>query len=397
MTTDMAMATAFATSRRGMLVGGAAALLASTLPGIAFARADTDRRLVFIIQRGAADGLGTLAPTGDPAFGTLRGALAEDFAMGARAGDFFTLHSALAQTAQLYSAGEALFVHAAASPYRERSHFDGQNILETGGRAAYVLRDGWLNRLLTMLPPARAKAIALSATVPMVLRGAHDVASYAPSALPGVSDDLLARVSALYDDDPQLHGLWAQAVQTRQMTSDMAGDPGGKNGQNGAALGQLAAKVLAADGAQIAVIETLGWDTHAGQRARLAANLRGLDALLAALKTGLGPVWRDTLVVVATEFGRTAAPNGTGGTDHGTGALVWLVGGAVRGGRVIADWPGLDAANLLDGRDLKPTTAVDGLITGALAEHFQLEPTRVARIVFPDGLGGSPLSGLIRA
>ena len=264
----MANLTSLKMGRRGLLVGGAAALLTANLPGIVFARADTNRRLVFIIQRGAADGLGTLAPTGDPAFGDLRGAFADDFATGARAGDFFTLHSALAQTAQLYSGGEALFVHAAVSPYRERSHFDGQNILETGGRAAYVLRDGWLNRLLTMLPPTQAKAIALSATVPMVLRGTHDVASYAPSALPGVSDDLLARVSGLYDGDPQLLGLWAQAVQTHQMTSEMPGDLGGKNGQNGASLGQLAAKVLAGDGAQIAVIETLGWDTHAGQRAR---------------------------------------------------------------------------------------------------------------------------------
>ncbi len=393
----MTITTSFATNRRAILAGSAAAVLAGALPGTAFARAETDKRLVFLIQRGAADGLGTLAPTGDPAFAALRGAFAEDFATGARAGDFFTLHSALAQTAQLYTAGEALFVHAAASPYRERSHFDGQNILETGGHAAYLLRDGWLNRFLSLLPSTQAKAIALSPTVPMVLRGGRDVASFAPSALPGVSDDLVARVSAMYDRDPQLHGLWSQAVETRQATSGMAENNNGKNGQNGAAVGQLAAKMLVGDGARIAVIETLGWDTHAAQRTRLALNLRGLDALLAALKAGLGPVWQETLVVIATEFGRTVALNGTGGTDHGTGALAWLVGGAVRGGRVLADWPGLKPANLLDGRDLKPTIAIDNLIAGALAEHFGLDPVRVARTVFPEGLAGGPISGLVRA
>jgi uncharacterized protein (DUF1501 family) len=379
--------------RRTFLTGAAGAIALLAAPGIAVAQAATDRRFVFIIQRGAADGLGTLAPTGDPAFASVRGAFAEDFAGGARLGDF-TLHPNLAESARLYAAREALFVHAVASPYRDRSHFDGQNVLETGGNAAYALRDGWMNRLLGLLPAAESRAIAVSATVPVVLRGSREVASYAPSALPAASDDLLMRVGALYERDTELHAAWTQAIQTRAM----AGDVGANGGQNGAATGALAARLLAgAEGARLAVIETGGWDTHANQRGRLGFQLRGLDAMIGALKTGLGADWSSTLVIVATEFGRTAAPNGTGGTDHGTASLAWLLGGAVAGGRVVADWPGLGQAALYEGRDLKPTADLDTLIASAVAEHFRLDPTPTGRALFPNIGNGRAIGGLIRA
>jgi uncharacterized protein (DUF1501 family) len=379
--------------RRTFLGGSAAALSLLAAPRIAIAQAATDRRFVFIIQRGAADGLGTLAPTGDPRFSGLRGAFAEDFAGGARIGDFFTLHPNMASIAAMHGAREALFVHAVASPYRDRSHFDGQNILETGAAAAYSMRDGWLNRLLGLIPGGDARAIAVSATVPLVLRGSHEVASYAPSALPGASDDLLARVAGLYERDAELHGAWAQAMQTRTM----AGDVSGNGGQNGAATGALAARLLTgAEGARIAVIETGGWDTHANQRGRLGLQLRGLDALVGALKTGLGADWANTLVVVATEFGRTAAPNGTGGTDHGTASMAMLLGGAVAGGRVIADWPGLAQSALYEGRDLKPTTDIDALIASAAAQHYRLDQARTGRALFPASNGLRAVDGLIR-
>jgi uncharacterized protein (DUF1501 family) len=380
--------------RRSFLAYGAAAAALLAAPKVAVAQAATDRRFVFVIQRGAADGLGTLAPTGDPAFAGLRGAFAQDFQGGARAGDYFTLHPNLAEAGRMFSAREALFVHAVASPYRDRSHFDGQNILETGGTVAYALRDGWMNRLLGLLPGGESRAIAVSATVPMVLRGTREVGSYAPSALPDASDDLLARVGNLYQSDAQLHGAWEQAMQTRTM----AGDISGGGGQNGAATGQLAARLLSgAEGARIAVIETGGWDTHAGQRGRLGQQLRGLDAMLGALKTGLGADWANTLVVVATEFGRTAAPNGTGGTDHGTASLAMLFGGAVAGGRVVADWPGLAQRSLYEGRDLKPTLDLDTLIASAVSEHYRLDMGRSARALFPNIATARAVESLIRA
>jgi uncharacterized protein (DUF1501 family) len=377
--------------RRTFLGSAAGAIALFAAPNLAVAQAATERRFMFIIQRGAADGLGTLAPTADPAFSSVRGAFAEDVAQGTRLGDF-TLHPNMVETARLYAAREALFVHAVASPYRDRSHFDGQNVLETGGNAAYALRDGWMNRLLGLLPASDSRAIAVSATVPVVLRGPREVASYAPSALPDASDDLLARVSSLYEQDAALHAAWMQAMQTRTMAGDMSG------GQNGAATGALAARLLTgAEGARLAVIETGGWDTHANQRGRLGFQLRGLDALLGALKAGLGAEWANTLVLVATEFGRTAAPNGTGGTDHGTAAMAMLLGGAVAGGRVVADWPGLDASALYEGRDLRPTTDLDTLIASAVAQHYRLDPARTGRILFPNIGGARPLDGLIRA
>ena len=377
-------------SRRFFLRVGGAAVATAAMPRMAFARANSSRRFVFIIQRGAADGLSILGPTGDPQFDALRGDFDQDLRNGARLGSFFTLHPALAETAKMYAAREALFVHAVASPYRDRSHFDGQNVLETGGSAAYQLKDGWLNRLLGLLPSGDSKALALSDTVPMALRGSNQVSSYAPSKLAGPSDDLLQRVARMYQADAQLHALWSEAVATRMSAGSID-----SNGQNGAAIGSVAAKLLTGDsGARIAMIETNGWDTHSGQRFRLAAQLRNLDSILAALKSGLGADWGNTLVIAATEFGRTARPNGTGGTDHGEASVAMLLGGAVGGGKVIADWPGLSSATLYEGRDLKPTTALDSLIAGALAQHYGLQPARTMAALFPESRGtafGRPL------
>lgn len=381
------------TRRSFVTAAGTGLLLSSMSANMVFAQAATERRFVFIIQRGAADGLGTLAPVGDPAFAGQRGVLAEDFAQSPRLDATFALHPALVTVAGLYAAKEALFAHAVASPYRDRSHFDGQNVLETGGSAAYSIKDGWLNRLLALLPREEARGIAVAATVPMALRGRVEVASYAPSALPDASDDLLARVSTLYAGDPQLHALWNQATETRMLTSDMAG----ADGRNAAATGTLAARLLGEQGgARIAMIETGGWDTHAQQRGRLAAQLRGLDGMVAALRDGLGPLWAETVVLVATEFGRTVKINGTQGTDHGTASMAMLLGGAVQGGRVIADWPGLSDTALYEGRDLKPTMALDALIASALAAHFGIEAPRAMAALFPQAQGGRLMDGLIR-
>jgi len=378
--------------RRSFLATGATAAAAiGFAPRLALARAATERRFVFVIQRGAADGLHTVAPVGDPAYAAARGALADEFAGAPKLDGMFALHPAMKTLATLYGQKQALFLHATASPYRDRSHFDGQNVLETGAAGAYQVKDGWLNRLLGALPADEAKAIAVAVTVPLALRGPHDVASYAPSQLPKPADDLLQRVAMLYEGDRQLHALWSEAMDTRKLTSDMAVD----GGRNAAATGALAAKLLAAPGgARIAMIETGGWDTHAQQRGRLAAQLTGLDAMIAALQTGLGPLWTNTVVVVATEFGRTVAINGTGGTDHGTASAAMLVGGAVKGGRVLADWPGLAPAALYEGRDLKPTTSLDGFIGGVVAGHFGLDPVRIMPALFP-GAQAKAIEGLV--
>lgn len=376
-------------SRRRFLGLAAASLIAS--PCIVFANVATERRFVFVIQRGAADGLNIVVPYADPAYAGLRGPLAIDAAAATRLDGMFALHPALEQVGRMYAAGQALFVHAVASPYRDRSHFDGQNVLETGGASPYQLKDGWLNRLAGMLPSTREKAIAFAPTIPAALRGPVRAASYAPSALPPAPDDLLARVSALYEHDAQLGPLWMEAMKTR----GLAGDAGAR--QDPAHLGKLAANFLARpDGPRIAMIETGGWDTHSAQNPRLAAQLKALDTLLAALRDGMGPHWAETTVLVATEFGRTAAANGTGGTDHGQASVAMLAGGAVAGGRVVADWPGLAPGSLYEGRDLKPTASLDALIAGVAAESLALDPRRTASVLFGGGTP-RPLTGLLRA
>ncbi|WP_028217546.1 DUF1501 domain-containing protein [Paraburkholderia oxyphila] len=379
-------------SRRQFLrvaAAGAGAMLVA--PQIVFASAATDRRFVFVIQRGAADGLNIVVPYAEPAYASLRGPLAIDTANAAKLNGTFALHPSLVQMAQMYHGGQALFVHAVASPYRDRSHFDGQNVLETGGSAPYQVKDGWLNRLVGLVGATRENAIALAPTVPLALRGTARATSYAPSALPAASDDLLTRVSALYEGDAQLHGLWASAMNARGLAGDVSAH------QDPASLGKLAAQFLArADGPRIAMIETGGWDTHSAQNARLANQLKALDTMLASLRDNLGPAWDKTTVLVATEFGRTAAANGTGGTDHGQASVAMLAGGAVAGGRVIADWPGLRPADLYEQRDLKPTASLDALIAGAAAESLQLDPQRTAAVLFAQAGAQQPVTGLIR-
>jgi uncharacterized protein (DUF1501 family) len=363
-------------------------------PRLVMAQAATAERFVFVIQRGAADGLDTVIPRGDPGYQRLRSAIAPNLESALALDGLFALHPALVGLGGLYAQGELMPVHAVASPYRDRSHFDGQNVLESGGAQAYRIKDGWLNRLLGLLPRAQRNAVALAPTVPLALRGSIDVTSYAPSSLKSGNDDLMFRVEQLYAGDPQLHALWSAAMDAQSMVGTQEG---GRGRQDPATVGRTAASFLArADGPRIAMIETQGWDTHTGQAGRLANQLKALDALLMALRAGLGDAWRRTTVLVATEFGRTAAANGTGGTDHGTASAALLLGGDLQGARVMADWPGLEPRMLHEGRDLRPTLGLDALIASVTAERFGLDPERVSRALFPETPIQRPVTGLIK-
>lgn len=368
--------------RQIILSGLSGVVLSAAFPVSAWAAASDAKRLLFIIQRGAADGLATLAPTGDPDFARLRGDQLADAASGKKLDDLFTLHSAMPESAELFALREARFVHAVASGYRDRSHFDGQNILESGAARPYGRDDGWLNRLAAMLPAEQSKALAIAPSVPLVLRGPASVASFAPSRLPDANEDLMRRVSMLYAEDSLLAPMWEGAMQTR----DMAGSTMGGAIRKGADFGKMVAGLMAGpSGARIVTLETDGWDTHTGQKQRLSSQLEQLDALVAAVKAGLATEWRNTLIIVATEFGRTAAFNGTGGTDHGTASAAMLYGGALEGGgKVQADWPGLAAAKLHEGRDLKPTARLEAVLSEALAAHYGQDPAKLRRTLFPD-------------
>jgi uncharacterized protein (DUF1501 family) len=397
------------------LAGGA--LLTSR---VAFARtAERKSRFVLIIMRGALDGLATVAPYGDRDYARLRGefALRAPGAAGAALplNGFFGLHPSLGFLQQCYAARELTVFHALASPYRERSHFDGQDVLENGSPRAHALQTGWLNRALARVaaPGQRELGVALGQNVPLVMRGPAAVSSWSASKLNALDDDTLARITDLYAGDTLLSVRLADALAADAIASDAdtgatmtreARATGDKpdNGQQAryvevvrAAAGFLRQEA----GPTVAMFDTTGWDTHANEGAaegQLAGRLAALDQGLATLKQELGPVWSDTAVLLVTEFGRTAAINGTRGTDHGTATAALLVGGAVAGGRVIADWPGLSARALYQGRDLAPTLDLRSVLKGLLQEHLLVPPRELERTVFPDSTAATPLRGLLR-
>lgn len=381
-------------TRRSVGQLGLALLSVSAFSRITHAQpAAGERRFIFIMQRGAADALHMIVPTGDSGLRTARASLVDAVGEPIKLDGFFSAHPALSEIASLYQSGQASFVHAIASVNRDRSHFDAQNILETGGLRPYAEAQGWLNRLAGLVPGGPSRALALSSVLPAAMRGPNPVSSYAPSRLPDASSALLAHVDNLYAHDEQLRSLWQRAIDTRAM----AGTPDDHNGRGMAETGALAARLMApAGGARLLMIETGGWDTHSGQKARMAVGLTGLDRMIGAIRTGLGAAWSQTLVLVATEFGRTVAANGTGGSDHGTAAAAMLLGGAVKGGRIISDWPGLRNTDLLDGRDLKPTLQLEALVSSALAEHYSVDPHRMAKTLYPAQSNLKPLTGLIK-
>ncbi len=350
------------------------ALAALPLLGVAAAPAAGERRLVFVILRGGLDGLWAAPVPGDPAFAAARGSLADYAEPPLPLAGPFALHPLLAQTHAMYGRGELAVVHAVGLPYRERSHFDAQQVLESGGTRPYELSTGWLGRALPAL--GRARAVALDTAVPLVLRGPAAVDTWAPSVLAEPSADLVARLAAMYRSDPALGGALQRA---RELRADPTMDAGPHASNGEAAAVALAAKAadLLQRGANIAVLELNGWDSHAQQAApqgALSRNLRTLDAMLGALRDGLqaGGAWARTAVLVATEFGRAVAVNGTQGTDHGSGGVAFVAGGAIRGGRVIADWPGLAPSDRWEGRDLRTTTDLRAVQRTLLADHLGL-------------------------
>jgi uncharacterized protein (DUF1501 family) len=401
-------------SRRRFLIGAGALAATATIPNALFAYTGGSSRLVVVILRGALDGLAAVPPFGDPDYLGLHRELAiaapggPDGALALN--NVFGLHPSLSFLHERFGAGELVVFDAVASPYRDRSHFDGQNVLENGLAEPIGTADGWLNRALAALPRGggRRGAVAISQNVPLILRGEAAVISKSPQATPDVDEDLLARLADLYSQDDWFSARLSEAVQTEKMV-DGAADSTAMNKESAKAaypnrmntVARMAAELMRSDGGpEIAVIEASGWDTHANQggaKGILATRLAGLDQGLKSLADGLGPLWPQTAVLVVTEFGRTAAVNGTRGTDHGTGGCAFLLGGAVRGGRVIADWPGLSRSALLDNRDLKPTLDLRSVFKTVLDEHMHVDANTLGKRVFPDSSGARPLQGLMRA
>lgn len=391
---------------RRHLLAGAGATAALSFPSFAFGQsASTDKRLFVVILRGGLDGLHAVVPVGDPAYAGARGRLALQRNQVLPLDSTFALHAKLPKMKALYDARELLPMHAVATGYRERSHFDAQNVLETGATAPFARSEGWLNKALGALPRSRPEmAMALSAQAPLILRGPTPVSTWSPSGLPNVGDDTMARLMALYRSTDQ---SLATALQSAMAANSIAMDSGA-GAMNGAGyarqltpVAQVAARFLKdPNGPIAAVCDVSGWDTHANQgldQGLLARNLTSLDDGLDAFRTEMGPAWRNTVVVIVTEFGRAVATNGNAGTDHGVGAAGFLAGGAVNGGRVLADWPGLGSGQLYQSRDLRPTTDLRGVFKAVLSEHMRVPSAALDREAFPDSNGARAANGIIRA
>ena len=396
------------TRRSGLRALAGAVALAGEIPArLAFAaplsaNEKIQQRLIVVMLRGALDGLAAVPATGDPAWADLRGhaeavarsqALTTATAIGNGAGiavtqaslmpldSTFSMHPALATLHKWYLQKELMVVHAVASPYRERSHFDAQQLLESGGDRPFALTTGWLGRALQS---SRQTAMALTTAMPLALRGANRASTWTPARRANNPQDLMIRVAQMYDGDDSLSNALSQAMDQQNMAMGSDDGPGliGLARQAGLFLSDP-------NGPLVAWLEAGGWDTHTQQAGRMGRLLPNLDEALLALRNALGQHWASTSVLVMTEFGRSATLNGTGGTDHGTGGLAFLAGGEVAGGRVLTDWPGLARGQLLEARDLKPTLDLRRLIGPVVQRQFALASTELEHVLpgAPVGLG----------
>ena len=375
------------------------------------------RKLVVIIARGAMDGLSATPPIGDPDYVRLRGEIAIPADAALRLDDTFALHPKLEHLHGLAKAGQARIAPAVAIPQRIRSHFEAQDLLESGGAQLYGVTTGWLNRTLTVA--TSQKALSVGAQTPLILRGPAQAESWSPGGkAPDATDRIVAQLQDLYRNDPLLGPAFASGLETEAMAGALTGKgdamaarpamqagapaqggPTQAQAQNAAAFAETAGKFLVQpDGPSIAVLSLDGFDTHArqgGVDGQLAARLRLMDQVIAGLQTGLGPAWKDTVIVVATEFGRTARINGTGGTDHGTASTLFLAGGALKPGGIVGDWPTLQEAKLFEGRDLAPTLDIRSVFKGVLADHLGVDGRALDTQIFPGSADAKPLRGLV--
>jgi len=405
-----------APSRREMLLASGTLFAWAHLPKLAHAEG-RDPRFLAIILRGALDGLAAVAPVGDPDWAALRGDNALTLAgktPALKLDDFFALNPAMPNLHRMFMANEAIIVHACATPYRERSHFDGQDVLESGLTKPTVSKSGWLNRALAGLAPAGrvnpagSKAFAVGPVTPLVVRGPAPVLPWSPQRILPASEDTVTRLLDLYrHSDPKFAAVLEGHARLAALehAGDMEPKPGGAAPGPAqvrayfAEVAGTAAKFLArSDGPRVGALALDGWDTHYNEgiaNGRLSQLLGALDGALAAVEANMGPAWHETVVALVTEFGRTARINGTEGTDHGTATVALLAGGTLKGGRVIADWPGLKSADLLENRDLKATTDLRAVLKGLLRDHLRADERALAQDVFPGSDAVKPLAGLV--
>ena len=390
-------------TRRSVLGSALAAGCGVTFLGAANGACAADfanRKLVMIVQRGACDGLSLAPPIGDPDYHALRGEIAIPNDKVLPIDSQFGLHPRMQKLYGLVKTGQARIAPAVAIPQRIRSHFEAQDLLETGGAQLYTSTTGWLNRALQVAQPTRKiEALSIGAQEPLILRGPVQAQSWSPGGRMNTATNRVANaLMDLYAHDGLLGPALATGLQTEAQADAING---GKaiNGGDVQAFASTAARFLVAPGGpSIAVLSLDGFDTHANQGAdngQLANRLAIVDNVIAGLQTGLGDQWANTVVVMATEFGRTARINGTKGTDHGTASCMVLAGGALKSGGIVGDWPTLQQGRLFENRDLAPTLDVRSVFKGVLAEHMGIDRRALEATVFPNSAEARPVVGLV--
>ncbi|MEZ9145431.1 DUF1501 domain-containing protein [Vibrio sp. 10N.286.52.C3] len=378
-------------NRRQFMGIAAAVGVSAMLPFPSFAKTGSDNIFIWVSLRGAMDGLNVVVPHADPDYSNLRPNIGLKPEQLVKLDDFFGLHPSLKQCHQWYESNELSFVHACSTAYRERSHFDGQKILENGTSDPFNTV-GWINRLLT-LSSEKYDGIAIDSGLPLIMQGESTVASWYPNRLK-TRDKQTELLEELFQSDQMLSSNFESVMKIDQLVGDQ-----GVGKQFKSLMGKTGDILSADNGPNIAALELGGWDTHANQgnvNGRLSNQLKTLDVGLAALKASLGDRWQKTVIIAASEFGRTAKENGTKGTDHGTGNVMFVAGGALpslkgAGGKVITNWPGLSQSQLYEGRDLSPTTDMRSVIKGVLNRHLSIEVKQL-NAIFPDSSDIRPMN-----
>lgn len=371
-------------SRRSFLATACCAAAVPAFSPVSLAAMPGENRFVTIVLRGAMDGLDLIQPHGDRSFRMLRPGLALDPDSGLIDLDgFFGLHPAAAALMPLWQAREIGFIHAVSTPYRDaRSHFDGQDMLESGAGTVHGERTGWLNRALAVIPrPADRRAIDINTSMELILSGPNEADVWSSASDLAMPADEMAFFRRLYANDPQFSKVMAEAVRTDMSADQFFEDE--KRGQGIRDMARLAGGMLREE-YRIASFSVDGWDTHAGQKNQFARTLKDLIIAITTLKDTLGEsAWRKTAVLAMTEFGRTARENGSGGTDHGTGGVAIVAGGGIAGGRVMGKWPGLGEGELLEDRDLMPTGDVREIAAAMLYRQFDVSAGDLTDRIFP--------------
>ncbi len=381
-----------------------ASLVAAGIPNLSFAQAATDKRLVVIVLRGAMDGLHMMPAYGDRHYYRSRPKIAVP-KPGEQGGaldlnGYFGLHPKLGKLLPLYKAGDMAIIPAIATGYRERSHFDGQTVLESGTTNMAGTLSGWLNRALSNETTGHGpKGLALGKNVPLLLRGPSDVMSWAQDNLPDLEEEFLNDMAKLFVKDPLFsENLERGRSKTFDAPKNMMTSGKSLRSLNNFLEGtQAAGMILAQDKSpRIAVVDMLGFDTHYGQIPRMDVLFDALADGIMMLRKKLSKHWDKTTILVISEFGRTVAENGSQGTDHGRGGMSMLLGGTVGGGRVAGDWPGLSEKGLHEGRELKAAITYEALFKSVLISHLGLPRNFVEDVVFPQSRATKPIEGLFK-